>query len=398
VAPTEAQLRHAAEILNAGRRVAILAGAGALRAAPELLEVAERLGAGIAKALLGKAVVPDTLPYVTGGIGILGTKPTYDMMMQCDTLLMVGSSFPYAEFLPEEGQARGVQIDIDGRMLGLRYPMEANLIGDSAETLRLLAPLLEHKNDPSWREAIEKNVAKWWDTLAERASDDSRPLNPQRVFAELSPRVPDNAVLACDTGTSVHWLSRHVKIRDGMAFAHSGNLASMGAAMPYAIAAKFALPGRPVLAFVGDGAMQMNGLNELITLARYWKRWADPRFVVLVLNNRDLNMVSWEQRVLSGAPKFSDSQELPAFSYATYAEQLGIKGITLSEPGAAAEAWAEALACDRPVLVDAIVDPNVPPLPPHVTLKQARNYLSAILKGDPDALKIVRASVREIFA
>jgi pyruvate dehydrogenase (quinone) len=398
VAPTEAQLRHAADILNAGRKVAILAGAGALRAGPELLEVAERLGAGVAKALLGKAVVPDTLPQVTGGIGILGTKPTYDMMMQCDTLLMVGSSFPYAEFLPEEGQARGVQIDIDGRMLGLRYPMEANLIGDSAETLRLLAPLLERKKDRSWREAIEKNVAKWWDTLSERADDDSRPLNPQRVFGELSPRVPEDALLACDTGTSVHWLSRHVKIRDGMLFAHSGNLASMGAAMPYAIAAKFAYPGRPVLAFVGDGAMQMNGLNELITVACYWKRWADPRFVVLVLNNQDLNMVSWEQRVLSGAPKFSDSQDLPAFSYATYAEQLGMKGITLSEPDAVAEAWDEALACDRPVLVDAIVDPNVPPLPPHVTLKQARNYLSAIMKGDPDALKIVRASLREIFA
>jgi pyruvate dehydrogenase (quinone) len=398
VVPGMEELKRAAAVLNAGKRVAILAGAGAVHATDEVLQAAEVLQAGIAKALLGKPAVPDTLPHVTGGIGLLGTKPTYDMMMGCDTLLMIGSAFPYAEFLPEEGQARGVQIDIDARRLGLRYPMEVNLQGDSAETLRLLLPLLERKTERSWRERIERGVAEWWRTLERRAETAATPINPQQVFHELSPRLPEDALLACDTGTAVHWYSRHVQMRGGMRAAHSGSLASMGAALPYGIAGKFAHPARPLFAFVGDGAMQMNGLNELITVSRYWKRWADPRFVVLVLNNRDLNMVSWEQRVLQGDPKFPDSQDLPDFSYAAYARMLGLEGLVMSEPGHVAAVWDQALAATRPVVVEAIVDPSVPPLPLHVTLKQARGYLSAILKRDPDALRIIRASLKEIFA
>jgi pyruvate dehydrogenase (quinone) len=398
VVPAPADLDRAAEILNAGERVAMLVGAGALHASDEIVKVADMLQAGIAKALLGKPAVPDALPQVTGSIGLLGTKPTWQMMSECDTLLMVGSSFPYAEFLPEEGQARGVQIDLDARALGLRYPMEVNLLGDSAETLRLLIPRLQPKKRTKWRQSIEAHVGDWWETLEKRAMRGASPLNPQRVFWELSPKLPENALLACDTGTAVFWYARDLKLRPGMRAAHSGSLASMSSAMPYAIAAKFAYPERPVIAMIGDGAMQMSGLNELITLARYWRDWQNPQFIVLVLNNRDLNMVSWEQRVTEGEPKFPGSQDVPDFSYARYAELLGFQGIVVSDAAAVAPALEEALVASRPVVLEAIVDPNVPPLPPHITLEQARNYLKALLKGDPDALRMIKASVKELLA
>jgi pyruvate dehydrogenase (quinone) len=400
VVPAEDDLLRAAEVLNAGERVAILAGAGALAAGDEVLRASEVLQAGIAKALLGKAVVPDDIAHVTGSIGLLGTRATYEMMNECDTLLVVGSSFPYVEFLPEEGAARGVQIDIDGRMLGLRYPMEVNLQGDSAETLRLLLPLLRQKGGRSikWRERIEDNVRKWWETLENRASLAANPINPQRVFSELSERLPDNAVVATDTGSSVFWFARHVRMGSGNRSMHSGNLASMGAAIPYAIAAKFADPGRPAIAIAGDGAMQMNGLTELITVAKYWRTWADPRFIVLVLNNRDLNFVTWEQRIMQGDAKFPASQDLPDFSYAAYAELLGMKGVRVDRPDALGAVWDEAFAADRPVLVEAMVDPAIPMLPPHITLEQARNYMKALLKGDPDAARIIKASLRELAA
>jgi pyruvate dehydrogenase (quinone) len=398
VLPARRELARAAEVLNAGKRVAILIGAGAQHAGTEVLEVAELLGAGIAKALLGKPVVSDELAYVTGGIGLLGTRASYRLMADCDTLLMVGSGFPYAEFLPEEGAARGVQIDIDPRMLGLRYPMEVNLNGDSAETLRALAPLLEHKADRAWRAKIESEVADWWRTLEKRAMLEAKPINPQRVFWELSPRLPDRALFACDTGSSVYWYSRDVRMREGMLAAHSGGLASMGAALPYAIAAKFAHPERAAVAMVGDGAMQMNGINELITVAKYWRRWSDPRFVVLVLNNGDLNMVTWEQRVKEGEPKFPDSQEVPAFSYATYAAQLGLRSTRIDDPARLGAAWDEAFASDRPMLIEAICDPDVPGLPPHISVRQASNYMMAMLKGDPEALGVVKASLKELFA
>jgi len=311
---------------------------------------------------------------------------------------MIGSSFPYGEFLPEEGEARGVQIDVDARMLSLRYPMEVNLSGDAALTLDALLPLLQAKQDRNWRETIERNVASWWETLEKRAMQDADPVNPQRVFWELSPRLPDDVLLACDTGTSVHWYSRDLRIRPGMRAAHSGGLASMGAAMPYAISAKFAYPHLPAMAFVGDGAMQMNGLNELITVGKYWKRWSDPRFVIFVMNNRDLNMVSWEQRVLEGDPKFPDSQDLPDFSYARYGQLLGFEGLRIDHPDQIVPTLDAALACKRPVIVEIISDPTIPPLPPHVTMKQAKDYMMALAKGDPDALKMVRASVKQMVA
>jgi pyruvate dehydrogenase (quinone) len=398
ITPEPAELARAADVLNRGERVAMLIGAGATGAAAEVIEVADVLGAGIAKALLGKPALPDDLPNVTGGIGLLGSSATHRMMMECDTLLMVGSGFPYSEFLPAEGQARGVQVDIDGTRLSLRYPMEVNLVGDSALTLRALLPMLTRKANRNWRQMIEGEVARWWQTLEKRAMQDAKPLNPQRVFWELSPRLPDRAMLACDTGSAVYWYSRDLMLRDGMKAAHSGSLASMGAAMPYAIAAKFAYPDRVAVALVGDGAMQMNGLNEMITIARYWRKWADPRFVIVVLNNGDLNMVTWEQRVLEGNPKFPDSQDVPAFSYAGFAGLLGFQALRIDDPAHLEEAWDAAFRSDRPVLVEAIVDPDVPPLPPHVSARQALNYIKAVMHGDPDARAIVAASLKEFFA
>ena len=395
ITPPHDQLQRAAEILNAGERVAMLVGAGALQAGDEVIEVADVLGAGVAKALLGKAAVPDDLPFVTGSIGLLGTRPSWDLMNDCDTLLMVGSSFPYSEFLPEEGKARGVQIDLDGRMIGIRFPMEANLIGDSALTLRALLPLLEPKQDRSWREQIEKGVADWWKVIEQRAHEPAEPINPQLIFHELSKRLPEGAILCSDSGSSANWYARDVRLRKGMMASLSGTLATMGPGVPYAIAAKFAHPDRPVIAMVGDGAMQMNGLAELITIAKYRERWSDQRLVVLVLNNRDLNQVTWEQRAMSGDPKFVGSQALPDVAYARWAELLGLRGIRVEDPEQIGSAWDEALGSDRPTVLDVVCDPEVPPLPPHITLEQARSFASAIAHGDPARGRIITQSLRQ---
>ena len=396
VVPVEEDLDKAADVLNVGEKVAMLVGAGSLHATDEVMEVAQLLGAGVAKALLGKAAVPDDVPYVTGSIGLLGTKPSYDMMMECDTLLMVGTSFPYSEFLPKEGQARAVQIDIDGRMLGIRYPTEVNLVGDSAKTLGALIPYLKPRENRSWREGIEEGVEKWWKLLEEKAMDEANPINPQRVFWELSPRLPENCILTCDSGSAANWFARDLKIRRGMKATLSGNLATMGPGVPYAVAAKFAYPERVAIALVGDGAMQMNGINGLITIAKYWNRWSNPRLIVLVLHNNDLNQVTWEQRVLAGDPKFEGSQTLPNFHYARYAESLGLKGIVVDTPDEIGRAWDEALAASCPVVIDAITDPDVPPLPPHITFEQAEAYASALWKGDPNERGILRQTFREM--
>jgi pyruvate dehydrogenase (quinone) len=396
--PHESELRAAAEILNAGKKVAILAGAGSLHATDELIETAELLGAGIAKALLGKAAVPDDLPYVTGSIGLLGTEPSWEMMTECDTLLMVGSAFPYSEFLPPEGQARGVQIDIDGRMLSLRYPMEMNLVGDSQETLRALMPFLKRKTERKWRETIEKNVAHWWKVLEARAMAEAQPINPQRVFWELSRRLPERAILTSDSGSAANWYARDLKIRRGMLASLSGGLATMGPGVPYAIAAKFVHPDRPVIAMIGDGAMQMNGISGLVDAAKYWREWSNPTLVFMVLNNGDLNQVTWEQRVLTGDPKFSGSQDVPQFPYAEYARMLGLEGRRVAKPEEIGAAWDAALAANRPALLEMVTDPNVPPLPPHITAKQAKAYLEALIKGDPDAINVVKESARQMWA
>jgi pyruvate dehydrogenase (quinone) len=395
VVPTDDDLRRAADVLNAGRRVAMLVGQGALHASDELVAAAERLGAGVAKALLGKTAISDELPFVTGAIGLLGTKPSWDLMQDCDTLLLVGTGFPYSEFLPEEGQARAVQIDIDARMIGLRYPTEVNLVGDSKETLRALLPLLEEKADRSWRRQIEGGVADWWRSLEARAMQEANPLNPQRLFWELSARLPDDAIICGDSGSSTNWLARDVKVRPGMQVSLSSTLASMGSALPYAIAAKFAYPARVVFALAGDGAMQMNGLAELITISKYWERWPDPRLVVLVVNNRDLNQVTWEHRAMESSPKFSTSQDLPDVHYADFARSLGLGGRRIEAPHRVAAVWDEALAADRPFVIDAVVDADVPPLPPHITLDQALSMTRALLKGEPEWRGILRQSFRD---
>jgi pyruvate dehydrogenase (quinone) len=398
VVPYDQELRRAAEVLNAGKKVALLVGAGALKATDEVIAVADRLGAGVAKALLGKAALPDDLPWVTGSIGLLGTKPSWDLMNECDTLLMIGSGFPYSEFLPKEGQARAVQIDIEPEMLSLRYPMEVNLVGDAAETLRALLPLLRERSDHAWRKRIEGWTAKWWKTLEERAMQPAKPINPQRVAWELSPRLPERAIITSDSGSCANWYARDLKIRRGMMCSLSGGLASMGAAVPYAIAAKFAHPERPVISLVGDGAMQMNNMAELITVAKYWRQWKTARWICGVFNNEDLNQVTWEQRVMEGDPKFNASQRIPNFPYHKFAELLGLKGIFVDNPDRVAPAWEEALAADRPVVVEFKTDPEVPPLPPHITLKQAKAFAEALIKGDPEEGGVIAGTARQVLS
>ncbi len=398
VVPYPADLQSAAEVLNAGKKVAILVGAGALDATDEVIAIAERLGAGVAKALLGKAVLPDDLPWVTGSIGLLGTKPSYDLMMECDTLLMIGSGFPYAEFLPKEGAARGVQIDVKADMLSLRYPMEVNLVGDSAETLRALLPLLDAKPDRAWRKKIEGWTADWWKTLDKRAHEPAQTgVNPQLTVWELSSRVPSDAIVTSDSGSCANWYARDLKVQRGMMCSLSGGLASMGAAVPYAIAAKFAHPSRPVIALVGDGAMQMNNMAELITVAKYWKQWADPRWICMVLNNEDLNQVTWEQRVMEGDPKFVASQSIPSVPYHAFAESIGLRGIYVDTAEGMGAAWEQALASDRPVVLEVKTDPNIAPLPPHITLAQAKAFATTLFKGDPDQGNVIIDTARQVL-
>ena len=398
VVPREGDLRRAADVLNAGSKVAMLVGAGALQATDEVIAVADRLQAGAAKALLGKAALPDDLPWVTGTIGLLGSKPSSDLMDDCDTLLMVGTGFPWSEFLPKSGKARAVQIDIDPTMLGIRYPTEVNLQGDSAETLRALLPLLEQKTDTAWREGIAKGLESWWELMDQRAHAAANPVNPQRVTWELSPRLPDDVIVTSDSGSCANWFARDLRMRRGMMCSLSGGLASMGAAVPYAIGAKFAHPGRPVVALVGDGAMQMNNLAELITVAKYWRRWSNPTWICCVWNNEDLNQVTWEQRAMEGFPKFETTQQVPNVPYHRFAELIGLKGIYVDDPERVASAWDEAFAAGMPVVLEVKTDPEVPPLPPHITLAQAKKFMSTLVKGDPDEAGMVKGTLAQVLA
>ncbi|EQB05504.1 thiamine pyrophosphate protein [Sphingobium quisquiliarum P25] len=398
VVPRQDDLRRAAEVLNAGSKVAILVGAGAREATDEIIAIADVLQAGCAKALLGKQVLPDDLPWVTGSIGLLGTKPSYELMMACDTLLMLGSGFPYSEFLPEEGQARGVQVDIDPGMLSIRYPMEVNLTGDVKTTIEALLPLLEQKTDTAWRDTIAEWNSDWQETLIDRAHAKAEKINPQRVFTELSPRLPERAILTSDSGSCANWYARDLKIRRGMMASLSGGLACMGAAVPYAIAGKFAHPDRPVIAMIGDGAMQMNNMAELITIQKYWQKWADPRLIVMVLNNEDLNQVTWEQRAMEGNPKFEATQRIPDVPYHKFAELIGLEGIFCDDPEQVGAAWDRALAARRPVVLEMKTDPNVPPLPPHISLDQAKAFTSLLFKGDPEQGSVLKNTARQVLA
>jgi pyruvate dehydrogenase (quinone) len=382
--PDRASIERAAEILNAGSNVAILIGQGARSAATEVREVAERTGAGVAKALLGKDVLPDDLPYVTGAIGLLGTRPSYELMRDCDTLLIVGSNFPYSQFLPKYGKARAVQIDIDGANIGMRYPTEVNIIADAKAALAEMLPLLRHKTESSWRDKIESDVARWWDVVERQSMLSADPVNPMRVVWELSSRLPADAIVTGDSGSSTNWYARCLKLGPGARGSLSGTLATMGPAIPYAIGAKFAHPDRPAIALVGDGAMQMNGLAELLTVRRYWREWSDPRLVVCVFHNNDLAHVTWELRAMGGAPKFEGSQSLPEMSYADVARAMGLRAIAVDAPDQIGPAWDEALAATEPMVLDVRTDPEVPPIPPHATYDQMKSMAEAILKGDPN--------------
>ncbi|MEU9976371.1 thiamine pyrophosphate-requiring protein [Streptomyces sp. NPDC051014] len=388
--PADEDLARAADVLNAGEKVAILIGQGARGARQEVVEVADRLGAGVAKALLGKDALDDDLPYVTGSIGLLGTRPSYELMTGCDTLLVIGSSFPYSQFLPEFGKARAVQIDIDPHMVGLRYPFEVNLVGDARETLKRLLPLLDRVEDRGWRQKIEKDTARWWEVMERRAAVDADPVNPEYVVHALNDLLPENVILSADSGSAANWYARHLKLRGAMRGSLSGTLATMGPGVPYAIGAKFAHGDRPAIALVGDGAMQMNGMAELITVAKYYREWEDPRLVVAVLNNRDLNQVTWEMRAMGGAPQFEPSQSLPDFPYAEAARLAGLEGLRVEKAEDVHSAWQTALAADRPCVLDFVTDPAVPPVPPHATLEQIEAAASSVLKGDSDRAGMVR--------
>jgi pyruvate dehydrogenase (quinone) len=397
VTPDEEAIREAAAILNAGERVAILVGQGARSAQRRVVDVAERLGAGVAKALLGKDVLPDDLPYVTGSIGLLGTRPSYELMTGCDTLLTIGSSFPYTQFMPEFGQARAVQIDLDASMIGMRYPYEVNVVADAGAALSDLLPLLERKSDRSWREKIEADVARWWQTMERQAmldSDRSAMVNPMRLLWELNEVIPENAMVAADSGSAANWYARHLRMRGSIRGSLSGNLATMGPGVPYTIGAKFAHPDRPAVALVGDGAMQMNGMAELITISRYYSQWSDPRLVVAILHNNDLNQVTWEMRAMEGAPKFEESQSLPSVSFAGFATSLGLEAMEVHEPEELKGAWSRAFAANRPTVLDVYTDPDFPPIPPHATFEQVKDAAKAMLSGDEDALGVLRTGIK----
>jgi pyruvate dehydrogenase (quinone) len=387
-------VRAAADVLNAGKKVAMLVGQGARGAAREVEQVADLLGAGVAKALLGKDVLSDELPFVTGAIGLLGTRPSYEMMMNCDTLLTVGSNFPYTQFMPDLGQARGVQIDIDGSLIGMRYPYEVNLVGDARRTLQALIPLLERKQDRGWREDIEKQVSRWWEVMESEAHVAAKPINPMRIFHEFSKQAPENCIIAADSGSAANWYARNVRFRGEMRGSLSGTLATMGPGVPYAIGAKFAHPDRPAIAFEGDGAMQMNGLAELLTIKRYWRDWSDPRLIVAVLHNNDLNQVTWELRAMGGSPRFVESQALPDTSYADFAASIGLDAKTVTDPEHLEDAWREALAADKPYLLDIHCDPDIPPIPPHATLEQMVDMAEALIKGDASRWGVIKEGIK----
>lgn len=392
--PDDAALHRAAEILNAGEKVAMLVGQGAADGAEEVEQVAEVLGAGVAKALLGKDVLSDELPYVTGAIGLLGTRPSYELMRDCDTLLTIGSSFPYTQFLPEFDQARAVQIDIDPHMVGMRYPYEVNLIGDTRATLSRLLPLLRRKKNRKWQKQIVANNERWRGVMTRRAEQSADPINPEFVAWSLDPLLPDDAIIASDSGSVANWYARHLHVRGSMRASLSGTLATMGSGVPYAIGAKFAHPDRPAIALVGDGAMQMNGMAELITASKYRDLWSDPRLVIAVWNNQDLNQVTWELRAMGGSPQFVPSQSIPDVSYAAFADSLGLLGIRVEKPGGVLDAWQAALRADRPAVVEFLTDPSVPPIPPHATWDQMESTAKAVFKGDVEREAVVKQGIK----
>jgi pyruvate dehydrogenase (quinone) len=394
IVPRPEDLREAAEVLTSGQRVAIMVGQGAYGARPEILELAERLGAGVTASLLGKPVLDETLPRHTGVMGHLGTTASEELMRDCDTLLLIGTNDPWTEFYPRPGQARAVQIDIDGRRLGVRYPIEVPLLGDAAETLRELLELIPARPRGAWAGEIEESVRRWHRIAAARAAAAAEPLNPQHVVRALSGRLPADAQVAVDVGSVVYWYARHLRLPPGVPAHLSSTLASMGCGLPYGLAAKLAAPQRPVVVLTGDGAMQMTGLAELVTVAARWRDWADPRFVICVLDNRDLAEVSWEQREAEGEPRFATSQDLPDVPYARYAELLGLRGVRVDDPDQVDGAWELALAADRPTVIETVVDPAIPLLPPGRPYDQVRAMYQGLAAETGEQARRAEAHLR----
>jgi pyruvate dehydrogenase (quinone)/pyruvate oxidase len=391
--PGETELKRAAGVLNSGKRIVILAGQGALHATDELEAVAERLGAPIAKALLGKAAVPDDSPYTTGGVGLLGTKASQEALEDCDTLLLVGTSFPYIEFYPDPEEVRCVQIEINPAMIGLRFPVEVGLVGDSRVALQALLPLLDRNPHRRFLEKAQKETAKWWKLMEERGTRQDKPMKPQVVAWELGKRLSDTAIVSCDSGTIATWFARHIPVRRGQKHSLSGTLASMANALPYAIAAQIAFPERQSVAFIGDGGFSML-MGEFATAVKY-----KLPIKVVVVNNNTLAMIKWEQMVVDGNPEFAC--ELSPIDYAAFARACGGKGYRIEDPGMCGEILEEALAEPGPVILDAIVDPFEPPMPPKVNIKQATKLAEALAKGTPNRLKtaltIASDEVREVI-
>lgn len=379
--PSEVELRRAAEVLNAGKKTAILAGQGALNASTELEQAAEALGAPVIKALLGKAALPDDSPYTTGGIGLLGTKPSQDAMENCDTLLIVGSSFPYIEFMPEPGQARAVQIDLDPVRIGLRYPVEVGLVGDSRRTLAELIPLLQRKTNRKFLEEAQAGMREWWQVMDERAANQEKPMKPQVVAAELSKRLDERAIVACDSGTISTWFARHIRVKRGQMHSLSGNLATMACGLPYAIAAQIAYPERQCIAFTGDGGFTML-MGEFATAVQY-----QLPVKIVVIKNNTLGQIKWEQLVFLGNPEYGC--DLNPIDFAAIARACGGAGFTIDDPKECGAVLDEALSVKGPALIEAVVDPFEPPMPAKVTADQAAKFAESLARGTPNRRKIL---------
>ncbi len=380
--PEETQLRAAANVLKAGEKIAILCGQGALGATAELEKTADVLGAPIIKALLGKAAVPDDSPYTTGGIGLLGTLPSQEALEQCDTLLMVGTSFPYMEFLPKPGRARGVQIDVDPMRIGLRFPVEVGLVGDAGRTLRALLPFLEPNRHRSFLDAAQKGMVEWWELMKERGTRQDRPMKPQVIAWELGKRLSPTAILSADSGTNTTWFARQIPIRRGQMCSLSGTLASMANGLPYAIAAQVAYPDRQCVAFVGDGGLSML-MGELATVAQH-----RLPVKIIVIKNNTLGQIKWEQMVFLGNPEFAC--DLFPIDFAGVARACGIAGFTVDDPAQCGAVLDEALSINGPALIEAVVDPLTPPMPAKITVEQAAHLTEALARGTADAGKILR--------
>jgi pyruvate dehydrogenase (quinone)/pyruvate oxidase len=390
--PSEGDLRRAADLLNAGSKVVILAGAGALHAGDELEQAAEVLGAPIVKALLGKAAVPDMSPYTTGGIGLLGTKPSQQAMDNCETLLIVGASFPYIEFYPKPGSARAVQIEIDPKRIGLRYPVEVGLVGDSRRTLRELLPMLRRKDDRAFLEKAQEGMKDWWKRIEEEGTRTDTPMKPQVLAWELGKRLADNAIVSSDSGTMTTWFARQIPARRGQMFSCSGNLATMAPGLPYTIAAQIAYPDRQCVAFIGDGGFSML-MADFVTAVKY-----KLPIKVFIVKNNTLGQIKWEQMVFLGNPEFG--VDLQPIDFAMFARACGAEGFTVREPGECGRIIEQALATPGPAIIEAYVDPYEPPLPANITLEQAAKFAESLVRGEPNrskiALTVLEDKVKEL--